>query len=228
MKYLIVAAFLVASMASYAQLKESHMGAFYSQPLGAFASTDYADDGGYAEAGWGVVFDSWTLVEGWNDWGYMFHSTYQWNDINTEQLASDYTEALGVTVKSSESRYSPLLTTIGPAYEIGLGDKWALGLGATAGVLFNNTRDITLDTYDAQGAHLNALHVTFDNNVAFAYHAQVNLKFTLVQDLMKLSLFGEYTGATQSTELRVNGRGTDSSQRIDYLNFGLKLVVVTD
>ncbi|NVK29224.1 MAG: hypothetical protein HWE14_14320 [Flavobacteriia bacterium] len=218
--------FLTIGFTANAQYKETQFGAFVAQPVGAFGSTDYANDGGYAETGWGIIVDDMSRPEGWGNFGYLFHSTYQWNTINTEQLAADYTEAIGSEFTATESRYSPLLTTIGPTYDLELASDLTLGFAAGAGILFNNTRDITLDQYDSFGNHVESYHIAFDNNVSFAYYGQINLRYTLLRDQVRIALFADYTGSSQSTEVRLNGDAIDSKQDITYITYGLKLILI--
>lgn len=219
--------FLFATTCAFGQTSESQIGVFYSLPTGNFASTDYANDGGYAQPGWGIVFDSWRTPANWGNFGFFTHSTYQWNKLDAEQLAKDYSDALNLKVTATDSRYSPFVTTIGPSYTFSFGNGFQLGIGIAPGIMFNSTKGLTLDLYDNQGAHLETYQVNFDNNVAFAYYGVVQVNYTVVEDLFKVGLFADYTGATQKTELRVAGVTTDSSQDISFMNFGFKFIIIS-
>lgn len=227
MKKLVLFLILISGFILTAQTSETHMGVFYSMPTGAFASTDYRVDGGYAEPGWGLIFDSWRNPENWGNLGFLIHSTYQWNNINTNKLAMDYSDVLGLNVEASESRYAPILATIGPSYTIGVTDNFEVGIGVAAGVLFNNTKDISLDMYNNSGDLLESYHVGFDNNVAFAMYGQAYANYTLVPDLFKIGIFADYAGAKQNTSLKVAGETSKSSQKISYMNFGVKFIIIS-
>lgn len=214
------------SMTSFAQ-EESSFGAFIASPTGDFKSTSLTN-GGFAKSGWGLVFDSKNkigfLPQGWS---YYFHSTYQWNEMDTQAVGQKFTEVLGYRTTVSDSKYSPLLTTIGPVYDFSLGEKVKLGVKGGIGVIFSNTKAFTVTIYDANNNVLANELVNFDNNVAFAYNLGIDLNFQIVKDVVGITLFSDYTSANQSTELTfTKGDPQDSFQKLQYLNTGFKLVLM--
>ncbi|MBL0740683.1 hypothetical protein [Chryseolinea lacunae] len=205
---------------------ESSFGAFYALPVGSFGSTD-VKEGGFAKPGWGFVFDSRStykfLPKGMSLY---FHSTYQWNTMDTEKVAEAFTQALGRRTVTSSSRYSPLLTTIGPAYTFDLGQKVKLGVNTSVGIMFNNTRAFSLQVYDDNNNELLRETINFNNNVAFAYTAGFELKFPILENVLSGAIYADYTGAKQKTELTFDTLDPISSfQKIRYLNLGFKLIV---
>lgn len=224
----LVFVFLLISLStrmSFAQ-EETSFGAFIASPVGKFKSTDL-NGGGFAKQGWGIVFDSKNTVtwlpEGWTAY---FHSTYQWNEMDTETLAREFTTSLGYRTEISDSKYSPLLTTFGPSYEFALGKKLKLGLNGTAGVIFNNTKAFSIKIYDQNDIEIVNELVNFDDNIAFAYSFGAELKFTLIPDAIGLSLYTDYTSANQTVDISSQNINTDSFQKLRYFNIGAKLVFV--
>lgn len=209
-----------------AQKNTSILGAFVSMPIGDFGSTDLAN-GSYAQTGWGIAFDSRFLIKTWPENFYLlFHSSYQWNNVDNAAIAQDYTEILGNKTTVSESRYSPIITSIGPKYDIPLTNKLALGLHAGAGIMFTNTKSMTIKVYDINDALLLSENINFDNDPAFTYRFAVDLTLQLVPDILDLSLFADYTGAQQNAELSSkNLDPISSSHNLQYLNTGLLLVL---
>lgn len=210
---------------SYAQ-ESSSFGAFMATPVGKFKSTDL-DGGGFAKAGWGIVFDSKNnfnfLPEPWSVY---FHSTYQWNEMDSEAVSARFTEALGHKAIVSDSKYSPFLTTIGPAYDIDLGDRFQIALNGSVGIAFTSTKAFTVKVYDESDVMIINELVNFDNKVAFAYTAGAELKYELVKDLFSVALYFDYTGSNQSTDISFKTADpTESFQKLQYVNTGIKLVL---
>ena len=202
---------------------ESSLGAFLAFPVGDFKSTDL-ENGGFAEQGWGIVFDSKTPIN--TRWALNSHSTYQWNNMNTEKIGEALTNEIGFDTEISESRYSPLVTTLGLIYSLPIGEKVKISPSGNAGVMFNNTKAFTIKIYDVSNNLLANEVVNFDNRVAFAYNFGVDLRFELIENLLALSLYGDYTGAKQKTEISIPSISSfDSFQKLQYMNFGVKLAV---
>lgn len=221
----LIALFFAIPVVSLAQ-EGSSFGAFVAQPVGSFKSTNI-DDGGFAKAGWGLVFDSKSTYKFLpKDLYFYFHSTYQWNEMDNEKIAAAFTEALGMRTEISESRYSPLLTTLGPSYVVHLSGKLDLALNGTIGVMFNNTRSFGIRVYDDSGTEVFKEAVGFDNNVAFAYTIGFELRFPLIADIMGGAVYLDYTGAKQNTTLTFNTLDpVDSFQKLQYLNYGFKFTL---
>lgn len=203
----------------------SSFGAFISNPLGDFGSEDI-ENGGYAESGWGLVFDSKTKFQGINHWGYRSHSTYSWNNLNTEAMARDFTDELGLETQITDSRYSPLYTSIGPNFEAGLGDFVAIELYGLAGIVFTDTRAFTITVFDEMGDQLFKEVVNFDNNVAFGYNFGADIRFSVIPDMLFLSLYADYMAANQKSTLSFDTENLEGVTQMRFLNFGLKLAVV--
>ena len=175
--------------------EKSTIGGFASIPVCDFGSTEL-ENGGFAEPGWGITFDSRMRSEKWPE-GLLFHfhSTYQWNKMNTEAVQNAYTELFGQETTVSESRYSPLFTTVGPGYELPLSEKISLGFYPSIGVMFSNTKAFTVKVYDDQGSTLASEVVNFDNRVAFTYVLSLDLNFEIVEDLLGIGLYADYASA---------------------------------
>jgi len=221
---LLLALIVVAIIPAFSQ-EENSFGAFIASPVGKFKSTNL-DGGGFAKPGWGIVFDSKNNIKGLPEGlSLYFHSTYQWNEMDTETLAQKFTEGLGNRTEISNSKYSPLLTTVGPSYEFSLGEKVKFGVNATAGIIFNNTKAFTIKVYDNNNVLIVNELVNFDDKVAFAYSFGAELKFVLVPELIGLSLYSDYTSANQTTDITSqNIQENDSFQKLQYFNTGIKLV----
>jgi hypothetical protein len=214
----------LCSIPSFGQ-EETSFGAFIASPVGKFKSTDL-DGGGFAKQGWGIVLDSKNNIKGLPEGlTAYFHGTFQFNEMDTETLAKEFTAGLGNRTEISDSKYSPILTTIGPAYEFSLSEKIKFGVNGTAGIIFNNTKAFTIKVYDSNNTLIVNELVNFDNKVAFAYSFGAELKFVLVPDLIGFSLYSDYTSANQSTDITSqNIQENDSFQKLQYFNLGGKLV----
>ena len=225
-RWIIIAA-LVSGVASQVKAQEgSSFGAFVAVPVGNFKSTDLRN-GGFAKTGWGIVFDSKSHFKSMPDNLFLyFHSTYQWNEMDTEALAAAFTKELGKRTTITESRYSPLLTTLGPSYVFDLTDKLKLALNGTVGIMFNNTRSLGIRVYDDNDTELLREAVSFDNNVAFAYTLGVELRFPLFKDLIGGAVYVDYTGAKQKTTLTFDTLDPIKSfEQLQYLNCGFKFTL---
>jgi hypothetical protein len=200
-------------------------GAFIASPVGNFASTGI-QDGGFAEQGWGIVFDSELSIKGLpKGLSVYFHSTYQWNKMNTQALATAFTEELGYRTTVSNSEYRPLLTSFGPAYAFDLGEKIKFELNGTIGIMFMNTKAFTVKVFDENDMLLTTEVVNFDNRVAFAYTFGTNLRYDFVKDVFGIALYADYTSANQKTDLSFSvGDDATTFQKLQYFNFGLQLV----
>lgn len=211
---------------SFAQ-EENSFGAFMASPVGKFKSTDL-NGGGFAKQGWGIVFDSKNNIKGLpKGLSAYFHSTFQWNEMDTKTLAKEFTAGIGNRTEISDSKYSPILTTVGPAYEFSINEKIKFGVNGTAGIMFNNTKAFTIKVYDANNTLIVNELINFDNKVAFAYSFGADLKFVLIPDLASLSLYTDYTSANQRTDISSqNIQENNSFQKLQYFNIGAKLVIV--
>lgn len=213
------------SFQSFGQ-SESSFGAFLASPVGKFKSTDI-EEGGFAKSGWGIVFDSKRelpfLPEGWSMYS---HSTYQWNKMDTERISEEFTKILGANTVVSESRYSPILTTLGPAYDYIINDQLTFGINAGIGIMFNNTKAFTVKVFDENDNEIVSELVNFDNHVAFAYMGGAELNYEVYPDLITITLFLNYTGASQKTDLSfTTADPVDSFQQLQYLNTGFRIAL---
>jgi hypothetical protein len=212
-----------AVLPTYAQ-QESSLGGFIATPVGDFKSTDL-DDGGFAKKGWGVVFDSKSKFKGLPEGlTIYFHSTYQWNEMDTETLAKEFTESLGMRTEITNSKYSPILATIGPAYDFKLAENFKLGINGTVGIMFNNTKAFSIKVYDDNNNLIVNEHYNFDNNVAFAYSFGAELRYDIVPKVLGFALYTDYTSAKQSTDISSQNTDVETFQKLQYLNLGAKLV----
>ncbi len=205
----------------------STLGFFASIPVGEFASTDLKNGGGFAEPGWGIVFDSRMRQEKWMKGLYFhFHSTYQWNKMNTDLIQELYTKSSGYKTTISESKYSPIFTTVGIGYDYSITDKISIGFFPSAGVVFGNTKAFTVKVYDDTDQLLANEVVNFDNNVAFAYALSIDLSFEVITDLLSIGLYADYAYSKQSTDVDFStAEPITSFQKLQYINTGIKLIV---
>lgn len=209
------------------QQGESSFGAFYALPVARFKSTDLAGGGGFAKPGWGLVFDSKTNLKILPGGLRLYsHGTYQWNNMDNQKVSEAFTETLGRRTVVSESRYSPILVTMGPAYDLDVTEAIKIGFNTGAGVLFNNTKAFTVTVFEQNNDEVLSEVVNFDNKPAFAYLFGIELKFMIVKDLLGISLYGDYTGSRQKTEFTLGSNdAVDSFQKLQYLNLGFKIAV---
>lgn len=224
---IIVFSFLLISgstISSFGQ-SETSIGAFMATPVDKFRSTDL-DGGGFAKPGWGIVVDSKNNFKGLPEALTIYlHGTFQWNAMDTDALANRFTTALGNRTEISDSKYSPILTTIGPAYDFSITENLKFGLSATAGIMFNNTKAFTVKVYDSRNDMILNEHFNFDDKVSFAYTFGAELKYMLIPDLFGISIYSDYTGATQSTDISSQSFQINNSfQKLQYFNFGGKLI----
>lgn len=207
---------------------ETSFGGFLASPVGDFKSTSL-DKGGFAKPGGGIVFDvkytTQLLPKGWN---FSFHSTYQWNDMDTQEVSRKFTEQLGYKTVVSDSKFTPVLTTIGPGYDFSIAERVKFGLKGGIGFMFNNTKAFTIEVYDASDNIIANELVNFSNRIAFAYMLGAELKFEIVKDVFGITLYSDYTSATQQTELTFSSKtpAINSFQKLEYLNTGIKLVLL--
>lgn len=84
--------------------KYTSIGAMASIPSGQFRSTDLKD-GGYASTGWGLYFDSKTVLK--NGVYFVSHSTYSWVPLNDAALNTSFTKELGkkTIIRSPRNRF---------------------------------------------------------------------------------------------------------------------------
>ncbi len=209
---------------SFAQ-NQTSFGAFLAMPVGKFKSTDL-NEGGFALNGWGIVLDTKNPLKNFpKGLSFYSHSTFQWNAMDTKTMQEEFTKELGYRTEISDSKYSPLLTTIGPAYDFPVGEKVTLGLNGTAGIIFNNTKAFSVTVYDANNVVLVKELYNFEGNIAFAYTFGAQIKFEVIPDLFAISLYGDYTGAKQKTDVSSQNTSLETFQSLNYLNFGIKLVM---
>jgi hypothetical protein len=203
----------------------SSLGVFIASPVGDFGSTSI-DKGGFAQSGWGIVLDSRNKLKFLPErWSLYLHSTYQWNTLNTQAVADKFTAKLGLRTTVSNSKYNPLLTTIGPAYDIPVSEKVSIGLRGSIGVMFNSTKAMTIKVYDAANTIIANELVNFDNNPAFAYTLGGEIRFVLVKDAISLALYADYTSANQTTDVTFTTADPSSSfEKLQYINTGFKFV----
>ena len=219
---------LVALMASQGLTQEKTIIAgFASFPVGDFGSTDL-DKGGFAETGWGIALDSRMSGKKWpQGLEVYFHSTYQWNKMNTEAVSQAYTDTIGLRTVVSGSRYSPIIATLGPSYYYAINDKIEIGMYSGVGVLFNNTKAFSIKVYDDMGVNVLNEVVNFDNRPAFAYLFGIDIDFEVLEDILKIGLFADYSSAKQKTELSFSSaEPADTFQKLQYLNAGIKFIFI--
>jgi len=159
-------------------------------------------------------------------WGYRSHSTYSWNNMDTETMAQDFTEDLGLETRISDSRYSPLLTTIGPDFRIDASNKISINLYAWGGIVFTDTRAFTITVFDDMGDEVLKEVVNFDNNVAFGYNFGLDLQFNLIEDFVFLSLYTDYTGMNQKSTVSFDAENFEGLTKMRFLNYGFKITVI--
>lgn len=214
----------LVSLGTYSQTVNS-IGAFMALPVGKFKSTD-VKEGGFAKNGWGIVFDSKSFFKGLPKGLSLYsHTTYQWNEMDTKKMAEEFTKELGYKTEISDSKYSPLLTTAGPAYDFTISKKLSMGINGSAGIIFNNTKAFSVKVYDETNKVIVNEVFNFEGNVAFAYSFGAELRLNIVPDLFDLALYGDYTGANQKTDISSQNSASEAFQKLQYFNVGLKLVI---
>lgn len=220
---------LVFSLAGLAQ-SNSFMGAFISTPVGKFASTDLEDGGGFAESGWGLVFASDLRGKSWPEYFSLYsHSTYQWNSMDNAALSTAYTNYLGQRTTVTQSRYSPVISTLGPKFDLKMANNLKFGLTGGIGVMFNNTKAFTIKVYDDQNVEVLKELVNFDNLPAFTYRLGADINYALIPDVLSLSLFADYTAGTQKVDIEfTTADPTTAHEKLQFFNAGLMLVLISN
>ncbi|OYU94778.1 MAG: hypothetical protein CFE21_13895 [Bacteroidetes bacterium B1(2017)] len=214
----------LASQNIFAQ-NQTSVGAFMAMPVGKFKSTDLKE-GGFAKNGWGIVLDTKSPLKNFpKGLSFYSHSTFQWNAMDTKTMEEKFTKELGYRTEISDSKYSPILTTVGPSYDFPVSDKVSFGVNGTAGIIFNNTKAFSVTVYDNNNVVLVKELFNFDGNIAFAYSFGAQVKFVVIPDVFAISLYGDYTGAKQKTDISSQSSSTEAFQSLNYLNFGVKLVM---
>jgi hypothetical protein len=206
--------------------KYSSFGAMASIPVGQFASTDL-QDGGYAKTGWGLYFDSKTVLK--SGVYFISHSTYSWVPLDREALAQTFTTELGRKTTISGGKHMPFLTTLGLGYDIRAAKAVSFGLTAQAGLMYNSFRNFDITVYDTDNTTvLFTDNLKYDSQFSFAYVFGAQVRFNLLKDLLDFQVFADYSASKFNSTLRGSNIGAiKTSQQIQIVNAGVGLVVHT-
>lgn len=206
--------------------KSTSFGAMASVPVGQFSGTDLKD-GGYAQTGWGLYFDSKTTLK--SGLSFISHSTYSWVPLNHNALSNTFTTELGRKTEISGGKHMPFLTTLGIGYEINATSFLKFGVSAQGGLLYNSFKGFDINVYDANNALLFTDNLKFDSQFTFAYVFGVNASVNLVKDLVDLQVTADYSASKFTSTLRShNIDPIKTSQQIQLVNVGLGIVVYTN
>lgn len=200
-------------------------GVFLATPVGKMASSDLQGSGGFTQVGYGGSINIKQPLEFLPEgFGYFAHVSYQWNELDRSGMESAFSEVLESPVKISESRHSPVVTAIGPCYNIGW-NKLTLSLESAIGIMFNNTNAIAIEIFDNGTGDLLGKEVfSFFNLPSFTYLFGASLSYEIVADKMALTVFANYNASNQKTELTfTSATPIDSNINMQFLNSGLRL-----
>lgn len=205
--------------------KTTAIGAMASIPVGQFAGTDL-EDGGYAQTGWGLYFDSKTILK--SGLSFVSHSTYSWVPLNHNALAATFTSELGRRTEISGGKHMPFLTTLGLGYDFSPVRLLRLGITAQGGLMYNSFKGFDINVYDASNTLLFTDNLKFDSQFTVAYVFGPNAGVSLIKDLLDLQVSADYSASKFNSTLRShNIAPIKTSQQIQLLNVGLGIVVYT-
>jgi|GEM_PF-7086460 hypothetical protein len=205
--------------------KATSFGAMASIPVGKFASTDI-NDGGYAKTGWGLYFDSKTIMK--NGISFISHSTYSWVSLNQADLAKTFTAELGRKTTIDGGRHMPFLTTLGIGYEVHPTPAITIGVSAQGGLMYNSFKPFDINVYDNNNNLLFSDNLKFDSQFSFAYVFGAQVGFNVVKNLIDIQLTADYSAARFDAMLRGHTiPPIKTSQQIQLLNVGAGIVVHT-
>ncbi|MBL7712312.1 MAG: hypothetical protein JNL13_07615 [Chitinophagaceae bacterium] len=206
--------------------KYTSIGAMASIPSGQFRSTDLKN-GGYAGTGWGLYFDSKTVLK--SGLYFVSHSTYSWVPLNDAALNTSFTRELGKKTMISGGRHMPFLTTLGLGYEAHPKKFITLGLSAQAGLMYNSFKNFDITVYDTDNTTvLFNDNLKYDSQFSFAYVIGAQVGFRLIKDLLDFQLIADYSASKFSSTLRGSELpAIRTSQHIQLINVGAGIVVHT-
>jgi len=219
--------FLSAACFSQQQLSA---GLTYSQPVGAYGSTSLSD-GGFAEPGWGLLFESKTAQPNW-PFGLQlgFHFSYQEHEFSQSELTRAFDqyfqELFGNDQYStliSIGYYKPLIMTLGPFYDFHLSEEWTVNIKSGLGVLFVNMDPMRFNILDQNNEIIAQEVLEFEGNAVFTYFIGGAISYKLSDD-WQLGFSVDHSAAEEDiTTTFSRGSAIDASQRISILNLGLQL-----
>jgi hypothetical protein len=206
--------------------KYTALGAMVSIPTGQFGSTDLKD-GGYANTGWGLYFDSKTALK--SGIYFVSHSTYSWVPLNDAALNTSFTRELGKKTTINGGKHMPFLTTIGLGYEVHPKKFMTLGLSLQGGLMYNSFKSFDITVYDADNTTvLFNDNLKYDSQFTFAYVVGAQLGFNLIKDLLDFQIIADYSASKFNSTLRGSTvQPIRTSQHIQLLNVGAGIVVHT-
>ena len=206
--------------------KTTSLGAMASIPVGQFSGTDL-QDGGYAQTGWGLYFDSKTTLK--SGLSFISHSTYSWVPLNHAALANTFTTELGRKTEISGGKHMPFLTTLGIGYDIAATKFLKFGISAQGGLMYNSFKGFDINVYDANNTLLFTDNLKFDSQFSFAYVLGANASVSLIKDLVDVQVNVDYSASKFSSILRShNIDPIKTSQQIQLVNVGLGIVIYTN
>lgn len=218
--------FVILSASLTAQ-RYTEIGSFVSIPTGDFAARNL-DGGSFAEVGWGLNISSRIEVPNvYRRFGIYLQGSWQRNRMNTAALSEEFTRAIGYRTLVSESRYMPVTALIGPSHQLFSG-RIQVFLNAGIGVIFNNTRALTLTILDDNGNVDYEEVVSFVNNPAFVYMLGFDLSTEVIPDRLKVSLFAQYSTARQEVDIYLStNQNAGAFEQIGFINTGFKFTLNT-
>lgn len=206
--------------------KYTAIGAMASIPSGQFRSTDLKD-GGYASTGWGLYFDSKTVLK--SGLYFVSHSTYSWVPLNDAALNTSFTKELGKKTTINGGRHMPFLTTLGLGYEVHPKKFMTLGLSVQGGLMYNSFKSFDITVYDTDNTTvLFNDNLKYDSQFSFAYVVGAQVGFNLVKDLLDFQIIADYSASKFSSTLRGSSLpAIRTAQHIQLINVGAGIVVHT-
>ena len=204
--------------------KYTSLGVMSSMPAGQFKSTDIKE-GGFANTGWGLYFDSKTSLKS----GLFFasHSTYSWVPLNTKALNTAFSKELGRKTNISGGKHMPFLTTVGVGYDIRPKKNISFGLSAQGGLMYNSFKGFDITVYDVDNTTvLFNDNLKYDSQFTLAYVIGAQLGFTVIKDLLDFQIIADYSGSKFTSTLRgSNLQPIKTSQHIQLINVGAGIVI---
>ncbi len=205
--------------------KATSFGAMASIPVGSFSSTDI-HDGGYAKTGWGLFFDSKTMLK--SGLSFISHSTYSWVPLNQAELAKTFSSELGRKTTINGGKHMPFLTTLGVGYDLHPTRILTVGITAQGGLMYNSFKPFDIDVYDNNNQLLFSDNLKFDSQFSFAYVFGAQVGLNVVKDLVDIQFSADYSAARFNAMLRGhNIPPIKTSQQIQLVNIGAGIVVHT-
>lgn len=201
--------------------KSTAINVLYAIPVGEFGKK--SDEGGYANPGWGVSFDSRNhLALGFS---LVSYSSYCWINLDSKAMSERMTSDLGLRTVVDGGQHRPFFTTLGLSKHFYVTPGVQVGVSATVGVLYNSFKAFQLTIYNTNEDVIYSDYLRFDSDFAFAYGFSSDINVFLIKDILALHFEARYNTAKTDTYLRSNYFDPIKTyQKMQFFNLNLGMV----